>query len=193
MVVASPVDPNPSTEFQNIPTLKIQAPNSPTSHAGNDVDGLESFPIVLLGNTHSKTVTFDDQIQDIDMELNKYDSHATLLANPDFQEDVSPRKSRNVDVICVCDSYAPLTHNDAHMPNTNSRDHDGNQPRLRTWIRLAQLNQNVEPAMHAPILGKRTIEAKRIEETEQASKRVQTLDGDRFILVEATVQSCQSQ
>ena len=61
-VVASPVNPNPSTEFQNIATPEIQAPNSPTSHAGNDVDGLESFPIVLPRNMHTKTINFDDHI-----------------------------------------------------------------------------------------------------------------------------------
>ena len=106
------------------------------------------------------------------MELNKYDSHATLVDNPNFQEDVSPRESSNADVICVRDSHAPWTHNDAHVPNTNSRDYDGNQP---------------------PIMGKHTIEAKGIEETEKASKRVQTSDGDHYILAEATVQSHQSQ
>jgi len=192
-VVASPVDPNPSTEFQNIATPEFQAPNSPTSHVGNDVDGPESFPIVLPGNTHTKTVNFDDQIQDIDMELSKYDSHATLLANLDFQDDVSPKESSNVDVICIRENHAPLTHNDAYVPNTSSRDHEGNQSCLRTWKRLARLNQNVEPAMHAPILGKRTSEVKGTEDTEQASKRVQFSEGDHHILAETAMQSRQSQ
>lgn len=109
IVVTSPVDPNLSTEFQNTVTPKIQAPNSPTSHAGNDVDGPDSSPIVLPGIIHAKMVNFDDQIQDIDMELSKYDSHATLLANPDFQDDVSPKVSSNDDVICIRDSHVSLT------------------------------------------------------------------------------------
>ena len=41
--------------------------------------------------------------------------------------------------------------------------------------------------MHAPTLGKRTIEAKDFEETGQASKRMQNSDGDHFILAEAAV------
>ncbi|KAL0003155.1 hypothetical protein SO802_016936 [Lithocarpus litseifolius] len=43
--------------------------------------------------------------------------------------------------------------------------------------------------MHAPTLGKRTSEAKGIEETEQASKRVQTSDGFHYSLAETAVQS----
>ncbi|KAL0017419.1 hypothetical protein SO802_004488 [Lithocarpus litseifolius] len=171
MVVANPVDPNLSTEFQNKAIPEIQAPNSPTSLAGNVVNDPESFTSVMPEITQPKSVTFDDQLQDIDMELNKFDSHATFTANLDFQDVVPSRESRDVDVICVHDSPTPLDHVDAHVPNSNSRDHEGNQPCLRTWKRLARLNQNIEPAMHAPTLGKRTSEAKGIEETEQASKR----------------------
>ena len=59
-------------------------------------------------------VNFEAQIQDIDMELNKYDSHASLLANPDFQEELSPSLSSYADRVLARDINAPLLHNDAH-------------------------------------------------------------------------------
>ena len=102
---------------------------------------------------------------------------------------MSHRESSIAEVICVGDRCAPLNHVDTHVPITIPRDHDGNQPGLRTWKCLARLNQTVEPAMHAPTLGKCTIEAKHFEETRQASKRMQNSDGDHFILAEAAVQS----
>ena len=66
-------------------------------------------------------------------------------------------------------------------------------PGLRTWKRLARLNQNIPPTMHVPILGKRSIESKDNEDKDQASKRVQVSDGEHIILVEAAMQSRQSQ
>nr|POF19503.1 hypothetical protein CFP56_30446 [Quercus suber] len=127
------------------------------------------------------------------MELNKYDSHASLLANPDFEEDVSSSVSSTADMIFACDINAPFTHNDAHGSNKNPCDLEGNQSCLRTWKHLAHLIQNAEQAMHAPTLGKRTIEDKGIDEIEQACKRMQTLDGDHYILADAVVQPRQSQ
>ena len=131
---------------------------------------------------HDTTVNFDEQIRDIDMELSKYDSQATRVANPDFQDDMSPKKSSNDDVIYITDCHVPLLQSDAHGPNTNPRDYEGNQSCLRTWKRLARLNQNMEPAMHTPILGKHSIEIKGSEDTDQASKRVQLSDGEHNIL-----------
>nr|POE68408.1 hypothetical protein CFP56_20718 [Quercus suber] len=154
--VTSPADPNQSTEFQNTVTPEVQAPNSPTFHAGNVVDSPESFPIVLPGITHTETVNFEEQIQEIDMEISKYDSHA-------------------------------------YGPNQNSRDREGNQSCLRTWKRLARANQSGEPAMHTTILGKRNNEAEGFEDTEQTSKRVQSSDGERFILAEVAEQPRQFQ
>ena len=55
------------------------------------------------------------------------------------------------------------------------------------------MNQNMHPAMHIPILGKRSIEIKGNEDTDQVSKRVQVLDGEHIILAEAAMQSRQSQ
>lgn len=132
-MVSSPGDPNPSSKCQNTVSLEIQAPNHPTSHVGNDDVGLGSFPIVAPENMHTKTITFEDQLQDIDMDLHKYDSdfHTTSLANPDFQGDLSHRESSIAKVICVGDKCAPLNHVDTHVPITNPHDHDGNQPGLR--------------------------------------------------------------
>ena len=192
-VVANPVDPNLSTECPNSETPDFQAPNSQTSQAGNVNEGPDSFPVVLPGITHEIVANFDEQIRDIDMELSKYDSHATRVANPEFQDELSPKKSSNDDVICINDYHVPLPQSDAHGPNTNPRDHEGNQSGLRTWKRFARLNQNMHPAMHIPILGKRSIEIKDNEDTDQASKRVQVSDGEHIILAEAAMQSCQSQ
>ena len=80
-----------------------------------------------------------------------------------------------------------------HGSNTNPRDNEGNNSGLRTWKRLARLNQNMHLAMHVPILGKRNIESKDNEDTDQASKRVQVSDGEHVILAAAAVQSRQSQ
>lgn len=165
-VAASPIDPNPSNDIQNSATLDNQATISPTSHLGNDEDGPESFLIVMPVNTHTNMVNFEAQIQDIDMELNRYDSHESLVANPEFQEDASPSLSNCVDQVFTCDINAPLLHNDAHVSNKNPRDLEGNQSCLRTWKRMARLNQNGEPAMHAPSLGKRTPKEKGNEEIE---------------------------
>ena len=55
------------------------------------------------------------------------------------------------------------------------------------------MNQNIPPTMHVPILGKRSIESKDNEDKDQASKRVQVSDGEHIILVEAAMQSRQSQ
>ena len=40
----------------------------------------------------------------------------------------------------------------------------------------------MHPAMHIPILGKRSIESKDNEDTDQASKRVQVSDGEVVVL-----------
>ena len=192
-VVANPVDPNLSTEHPNSETPDFQAPNSQIFQAGNVNEGPDSFPVVLPGITHETVANFDEQIRDIDMELNKYDSHAIRVANPEFQDELSPMKSSSDDVICINDCYVPLPQSDAHGSNTNPRDHEGNHSGLRTWKRLARLNQNMPPAMHVPILGKRSIESKDNEDTDQASKRVQVSDGEHIILAEAAMQSHQSQ
>uniref|UniRef100_A0A7N2KRG0 Uncharacterized protein n=1 Tax=Quercus lobata TaxID=97700 RepID=A0A7N2KRG0_QUELO len=123
VVVASLVDPNSSMDIQNTATLDNQATITPTSHnTGNDVDGPESFPVVMPVNTHTNMVNFEAQIQDIDMELNKYDSHAPLLANPDFQEELSPSLSSCADQVLARDINAPLLHNDAHDSTKNPHD-----------------------------------------------------------------------
>ena len=121
---------------------------------------------MLPGITHETIANFDEQIRDIDMELNKYDPYEVRVDNPEFQDVLSPIKSSNDDVICINDYHVPLPQNDAHGSNTNPRDHEGNSSGLRTWKRLARLNQNMHPAMHVPILGKRSIESKDNEDTD---------------------------
>ena len=121
------------------------------------------------------------------MELSKFDSQATHVANPDFQDHMPPKKSSSDDVICITDCHVPLLQSDTHGPNTNPRDYEGNQSCLRTWKTLARLNQIMEPAMHAPILGKRSIEIKGSEYTDLASKRVQLSNGEHNILAEAAI------
>ena len=190
--VANPVDPNLSTKHSNSEIPDFQAQNSKNFQVGNVNEGPDSFPVVLPGITHETIANFDEQIRDIDMELNKYDPYEVRVDNPEFQDVLSPIKSSNDDIICINDYHVPLPQNDAHGSNTNPRDHEGNSSGLRTWKRLARLNQNMHPAMHVPILGKRSIESKDNEDTDQASKRVQVSDGEHIILAEAAMQSCQS-
>ena len=178
MAVATPVDSDLSTERAIPETPDFQAPISQNFQADNVNEGLDSCPVVLPGITHETIGNFDEQIRDIDMELNKYDPYEVRVDNPEFQDVLSPIKSSNDDVICINDYHVPLPQNDAHGSNTNPRDHEGNSSGLRTWKRLARLNQNMHPAMHVPILGKRSIESKDNEDTDQASKRVQVSDGE---------------
>ena len=138
-------------------------------------------------------VNFEAQIQDIDMALNKYDSPVISMANPDFQEVLSPRMSSCYDQEIARDSNAPLPHNGAHVNTKNACDLEGSQSCLRTWKRLACLNQNLEQTMHAQTLGKRPIEIREVEETEKASKKVQISNGDHTLLAKAAMQPCQSQ
>ena len=106
---------------------------------------------------------------------------------------LSPIKSSSDDVLCIINGHVPLPQSDAHGSNTNPRDHEGINSGLRTWKRLARLNQNMHPAMHVPILGKRNIECKDNEDIDEASKRVQVSDGEHLILAAAAVQSRQPQ
>lgn len=58
-VNANLVDPNSSTDDQNTATPDNQATITPNSHAGNNVYGHESFPIVMPVNTHTSMVNFN--------------------------------------------------------------------------------------------------------------------------------------
>ena len=191
--MATPVNSDLSTEHAIPEIPEFQAPISQTFQAENVSEGMESCPVVLPGTTHETVVDFDEQIRDIDMELNKYVSHEVCVDNPDFQVILSPIKAGSDDVLCTINGHVPLPQCDVHGSNTTPLDKEGINSGLRTWKRLARLNQSVHPAMQVPILGKRNIECKDNEDTDQAAKRVQVSDGEHLILAATAVQSRQSQ
>ena len=124
----------------------------------------------MPSNVHTDLVNFEAQIQDIDMELNKYDNHGTCIANPGFMDEFSPSLSNYSVQEHARDKSSPLSHNDIQVSINEPRDSEGSQLCLRTWKCLACLKQTFED-MHAPTLSKRPIIVEWDDETEQACKK----------------------
>ena len=87
---------------------------------------------MIPANTHINMVNFDAQIQEIDMEINKYDTHAPYIANLCIMNELSPSLSIYSDQAHARDKTTPLSHNDAHDSTSEPRDLEGNQLCLRT-------------------------------------------------------------
>ena len=164
-----------------------------TSHAGNTRDCPDSLPTMMPINTHTNLDNFEAQIHDIDMEINKYDSHTPCIAKPGFMDELSPGLSSHSVQAHSSDKTTPSTHNDAHDSTNEPRDLEGNQSCLRTWRCLARLKQNEEPNIHAPTLGKRPSIMDGDDEATQSRKKLQISNEDHTLLVEAAEQPCQSQ
>ena len=147
----------------------------------------------MPSNVHTDLVNFEAQIQDIDMELNKYDNHGTCIANPGFMDELSPSLSNYSVQEHARDKSSPLSHNDIQVSINEPRDSEGSQLCLRTWKRLARLKQISEEFMHAPTLGKRPIILEGDDETEQACKKLQISNEEHNVLAETAEQSRQHQ
>ena len=187
------VDIAPSEGNQNSVSLGITATFTQTSHAGKILDCPESLPNVVPLNVHTDMVDFEAQIQEIDMELNKYDNNGTCTANPGFMAELSPSLSNYSVQEHARDKSSPVSHNDTHESSNEPCDSEGSQLGLRTWKRLARLKQTSEEHMHAPILRKRPIILEGDDETNQASKKLQISNEEHNLLAEAAEQSRQHQ
>ena len=84
------VDLDSSEDNQNSENPGITATITETSHAGKILDWLESLPTVMPVNTHTNMVNLEAQIQGIDMELNKFDTHSPYTANPGIMHELFP-------------------------------------------------------------------------------------------------------
>nr|POE70440.1 hypothetical protein CFP56_35594 [Quercus suber] len=164
-----------------------------TSHAGKVLDCPESLPIVQPANAHTDMVNFEAQIQDIDMELNKFDNHTSCTTNPSIMDKLPPSLSIYSDQVHARDKSILSSHNSAHESINEPRDLEGDQKHLRTWKRLARSKQTSEENMHAPTLGKRPIVMEGEMEAEQTRKKIQISNGDQYLLAEAAEQSRQYQ
>nr|POE60776.1 hypothetical protein CFP56_44135 [Quercus suber] len=187
------VDLESSEVNQNTETPSNTATISQTSHAGKTLHCSESLPIVMPANTHTKLVNFETQIQDIDMEINKYDSHVPYIANPAITDELSPCMPNYSDQVQARDKLSPLVHKDAHDSTNVPRDLGGTQSGLRTWKRLARLKQIEEQTMHVPALGKRPIAVEEADEVDQSRKKLQIASGEPNLMAEVAKQPRQSQ
>ena len=180
--------PNQNTE---IPGNKESVMHTP--HAGKSRDCPDSLPIMMPINMHTDLVNFEAQIQDIDMEINKYYSPTPCIANPGIIDKLSPGLSTHSVQAHSSDKTTPSNHNAAYDSTIETRDLEGNQLCLRTWKRLARLKQIEEQSMHAPTLGKRPSIMDGDDEATQSRKKLQISHGDHTLLAEVAEQPCQSQ
>nr|POE79224.1 putative wrky transcription factor 43 [Quercus suber] len=187
------VDLESSEVNQNVEIPSNRASVTHTSHVGKTQDSSDSLPIMMPSNTHTNLVNFEEQIQEIDMEINKYHSHTSGLANPGIMDELSPGLSSHYVQVHSSDKTIPLTHNDAHDSTNEPRGLEENQLCLRTWKRLARLRQSEEQNIHAPTLGKRPSVLDGDDEATQSRKKLQISSGDHSLLAEAAEQPCQSQ
>ncbi|XP_030969817.1 uncharacterized protein LOC115990093 [Quercus lobata] len=110
----------------------ITATFTQTSHAGKILDCPESLPNVVPLNVHTDMVDFEAQIQEIDMELNKYDNNGTCTANSGFMAELSPSLSNYSVQEHAHDKSSHVTHNVTHDSSNEPRDSEGSQLGLRT-------------------------------------------------------------
>ena len=143
-----------------------------TSHVGKILDWLESLPTMMPANTHTNMVNLETQIQGIDKELNKFDTHTPYTANLGIMHGFFPSLPIYSDQVHARDKSTPESHNVAQDSTNESHDLEGNQLCLRTWKRLAHLKQTSEENMHAPTLGKRPMAMKEDDEGEQSRKKI---------------------
>ena len=147
----------------------------------------------MPAKVHTNMVSFEAQIQDIDMELNKFDNHNSCAADPGILHELSPSLPIYSNQVHACEKSNIAPPIVAHDFINDSRDLEENQLCLRTWKRLARLKQNSEEYMLAPTLGKHALVVEGEDETEQVCKKIQISQEVHNPMAEAAEQPRQSQ
>ena len=156
-------------------------------------DCSESSPAVMPANVHTNMVSFEAQIQDIDMELTKFDNNNSCAADPGILHELSPSLPIDSNQVHACEKSNSAPPIAAHDFINDSRDLEENQLCLRTWKRLARLKQSSEESMQVPTLGKRPIDVEVVDEAEKCRKKIQISQEAQNPMVEAAEQPRQSQ
>ena len=80
----------------------------------------------MPAKVHTNMVSFDAQIQDIDMELNKFDNHNSYSVDPGILHELSPSLPIYSDQVHAREKSTFAPHIVAHESTNESRDLEGN-------------------------------------------------------------------